>query len=151
MIELADEFFQVKNDPEQISVDEAVRSRLKLIHPRTMNEKRTKDGPVAWVLIIPTTHGIMKKFLSKKITEKELLELTPLRTSYDAIYLCSALVLPEYRGKGLAVQMTGSAVRAIMKKHPVKHLFYWAFSIEGRRVARSVAVELALPLHRRKE
>jgi hypothetical protein len=151
MVELADQFFQVKNDPDQIAVDRNTIALLKRIHPRTMNERRVKNGPIAWLLVIPTTRDVMKRFITKKITERELLEQTPLRAQYDAVYLCSALVLPEHRGKGLAGRMTLSAVRAIMKKHPVRYLFYWAFSIEGRNVARSVAKELDLPLLRRKE
>ena len=38
MIQLADEFFQTKNDPSQISVTEDVMERLKQIHPSTMSE-----------------------------------------------------------------------------------------------------------------
>ncbi len=150
MIRLAGEFFETKNDPAQISINAKSIARLKRLHPATMTERRTKKGPIAWMLVIPTTHDLMKQFISKQINEQELLYTTPLRTKYDALYLCSALVLPEHRGKGYARQLTIKAIKAIQKQHPIKHLFYWAFSVEGKKLAESVAKECALPLSQRK-
>jgi len=151
MISLAEEFFEMKNDPMQISVDEKTRTRLKKIHPSTMVEIRNKNGPIAWVLVIPTTAALMRQFVAKTIHERELFENTPLRTKYDALYLCSALVLPEHREKGLAKRLVTKAIRSIRKQHPIKYLFYWAFSKEGRNLARSAAKEFDLPLLSRDE
>lgn len=150
MIALAGEFFETKNDPAQISVNAKSIARLRRIHPATMSERRTKKGPIAWVLIIPTTHESMRQFISKLINEQELLYQTPLRAKYDALYLCSALVLPEHRGKGYAKQLTVKAIKLIKKQHPIKYLFYWAFSAAGKKLAESVAKECGLPLSRRK-
>jgi hypothetical protein len=149
MIRLAEEFFDVKNDPDQISVDEETRAKLLAIHAKTMTEVRTEDGPVVWVLVIPTTRHIMEAFLSKAINEHQLLEQTTSGERYDAVYLCSALVLPEHRRKGLAKRAAVEAVREIQKQHPVKDLFAWTFSPEGERLASSIAKELALPLRLR--
>ena len=149
MIQLAQEFFDVKNDPSQISVTEETMEKLRKIHPDTLNEKASKDGPVAWVLLLPTTNELMKQFLRNRISEQQLLEKTPVGGTYDAIYLCSALVLPEYRGKGLARKLIYRGIRFMRNQHPVKCLFFWAFSIEGSRLAASVAKELDLPLYER--
>jgi GNAT superfamily N-acetyltransferase len=151
MITLADEFFQAKNDPMQISVDEKTRTKLKKIHPSTMAEIRNKKGPIAWILVIPTTITLMQQFVDKTIHERDLLQKTPLRAKYEAIYLCSALVLPEYRGKGLAKRLVSKSIRSIRKQHPIKYLFYWAFSKEGRNLARLAAKEFDLPLLSRDE
>jgi GNAT superfamily N-acetyltransferase len=151
MIRLAEEFFEMKNDPMQISVDEKTRKRLKKIHPNTMAEIRNKNGPIAWILVIPTTVALMQQFVAKTIHERDLLEKTPLRTKYDALYLCSALVLPEHRGKGIAKRLVTKAIRNIRKEHPIKYLFYWAFSKEGRNLARSAAKTFDLPLLSRRE
>jgi GNAT superfamily N-acetyltransferase len=102
------------------------------------------------MLVIPTSRDLMKQFISKKINEQELLFTTPLRTKYDALYLCSALVLPEHRGKGYARQLTIKAIKSIQKHHPIKYLFYWAFSAAGKNLAESVAKECGLPLSRMK-
>jgi GNAT superfamily N-acetyltransferase len=149
MVQLADEFFGMRNDPSQISVDKKVIARLQRIHPATMMEKRTNQGPIAWILVIPTTNKVMKQFIMNKINEKELLKQTPLNVQYDSIYLCSALVLPEYRKRGLARKLLIKAVNSILKRHPIESLFYWEFSLAGKKLARSVASELRLPLFKR--
>ena len=149
MIQLADEFFETKNDPDQISITEEVMSRLQKIHPATLSEKKDENGPIVWILVLPTTLRLMEEFVAEQINERELLEKTPIGASYDAVYLCSALVLPEHRGKGLARGLAADAVRSIQKDHPIKHLFYWPFSPEGEKLANSIARELSLPLRQR--
>jgi GNAT superfamily N-acetyltransferase len=151
MIRLAEQFFETKSDPTQISITRESVRKLKRIHPSTLKEKKDKNGPIAWVLVIPTMHDLMHKFIAKEINEQQLLDRTPLGQSYDALYLCSALVLPEHRGKGLAKLLISRAIKSIRKQHPIKHLFYWAFSAEGRKLAASVAKEFDLPLHARKQ
>lgn len=149
MIRLADEFFETKNDPDQISVTEIVMSRLGQIHPSTLSEKRDENGPFVWILILPTTQQLMEEFITEQITERELLEKTPTGASYDAVYLCSALVLPEYRGKGFARGLAVDAVRSVQHTHPIKELFCWPFSVEGKTLAHAIARELNLPLRQR--
>jgi hypothetical protein len=149
MIRLAEEFFATKNDPEQISVNKKVMLRLKRIHPDTMTEKSTSKGPVAWILVIPTTQKLMEQFIAKKINEMELLNKTPLRANYDSLYMCSALVLPEYRRRGLAKHLMTKAIRSIQEEHPIQSLFYWPLSKEGKTLAASVAREISLPLYKR--
>lgn len=149
MIQLADEFFATKNDPNQISVTEKDRDKLLQIHSATMCEQNDGDGPIAWVLIIPTSHDIMLQFIAKNINEQELLERTPLQTTYDSIYLCSALVLSEHRGKGFAKRLACDAIRSIQINHPIKNLFFWAFSDEGEKLAAAIAESSNLPLDKR--
>lgn len=149
MIQLAEEVFAVKNDPEQLDVSQDVIERLKKIHPSTVSEYDDGKGPVAWILMIPTTIDLMNRFLEHKISEKELFELTPLNTTYDALYLCSAMVLKEYRRKGIAKQLVLSAIENIRKIHPIKALFVWAFTKEGDLGAEKVASLTSLPLYKR--
>lgn len=151
MIQLADEVFEVRTDPNQLNVDDTVIKRLKNIHPATMSEYDDGNGPVAWILAIPTTLELMNKFIEHKISEKELYELTPLNIKYAALYLCSALVLEEYRGKGIAKKLTVQAIENIKKDHPIKALFVWAFSKEGEALAEKVASITKLPLNKRQE
>ena len=54
--------------------------------------------------------------------------MTPIGASYDAIYLCSALVLEEFRRKGIAKQLALKAIEDIRKDYPVKALFVWTFT-----------------------
>ncbi|MBS1669534.1 MAG: GNAT family N-acetyltransferase [Bacteroidetes bacterium] len=149
MIELADTAFSVRTDPNQLSVEQNVIERLQQIHPSTMSDFDDGNGPVVWILVIPTTSSLMHRFINKEISEKELFELTPLDIQYDTIYLCSAMVLEEYRGKGLAKNLTMEAIENIRKEYPIKTLFVWVFSREGEALAEKIAVLTDLPLNKR--
>jgi GNAT superfamily N-acetyltransferase len=149
MMQLADTVFAVKNDPSQIDVDDKVLEQLKTIHPATVSEYDDGNGPVAWVLQIPTKLNLMNQFLENKISEKELFEQTPLDTRYEALYLCSALVLEEYRRKGIAKRLTLQAIEIIRRVHPLKALFVWTFSKEGDLGAEALAGATSLPLYKR--
>jgi GNAT superfamily N-acetyltransferase len=151
LIKLADEVFAVKNDPSQLDVNAEVLERLHLIHPDTVSAHDDGNGPVAWVLLIPTTLDLMNRFLTKEISEKELFELTPLNAPYEAIYLCSALVLEEYRRKGIAKNLALSAIENIRKTHPLKAAFVWAFTTEGDHAAEKIAQMAGLPLYKREK
>ena len=146
MIDLADEVFAAHNDPAQLEVDESVMERLEQIHPATLSDHIVGDGPVVWILLIPTTIDLMRKFVNQEITETELLDQTPLDVKYEALYLCSALVLPEYRRQGLATQVGTAAIKAICADHPIKYLFTWNFSREGEKLAQLASKNLELAL-----
>ncbi len=151
MIALAEEFFETKGDPDQIAVSEDVIERLKKIHPATLGELRDDHGPIAWMLIIPTTRHVMDRFIAGEISERALLELTERESVYDSAYLCSALVLPEYRRQGLARQLALEALQALMKEYSITALYYWAFSEEGSKFAEAIAEVLHLPVFRRRD
>ncbi len=151
MIQLAEEVFAFRTDPDQLVVTDEVRERLTALHPATLNGEENEDGPIAWMLLIPTTLEIMDGFLHKRVNERQLLELTPIPGRYEAVYLCSALVLPEYRNKGLARRLVLDAIRRMQADHPIKALFVWPFTAEGKKLARTIATELRLPLHERED
>jgi hypothetical protein len=162
MIQLADEFFATKNDPSQLTITEEVMEQLRSIHPATMGEFAKEQGPIAWTIVIPTTAAIREQFVNGKIGETELMkqtlaEIEPFAESerfnkiprFTSLYLCSALVLPEFRGKGLVKKLVCDSIRLIQKDHPIKELFVWAFSDEGKHLAKSIAASAALPLFER--
>ncbi len=91
----------------------------------------------------------MKRFLDHSINENELFELTSPGISYEAIYLCSALVLEEYRRKGITLKLTLKAIENIQKDHPIKSLFVWTFTKEGGLTAETIARLSSLPLYKR--
>ena len=149
MIQLADDVFAVRDDPDQLDVNENVLDRLRELHPSTVSEFADSNGPVAWVLLIPTSGDLMERFLKKEISEKDLFEMTKPGINYEAIYLCSAMVLEEYRRKGIAGRLTIDAIEKISEDHPIKSLFVWTFSEEGARAADSIAQLTELPLIKR--
>jgi len=151
MILLAEEVFATKNDPEQLDVNQEVIERLQRMHPLTVMEYDEGNGPIAWVLVIPSTLELMKRFLDREITERELFELTPEDSVYDALYLCSALVLYEYRRKGITKKLSVNAIEQIRRDHPLKALFVWAFSNEGDLAAETIARLTSMPLYKRRD
>ncbi len=150
MIALADEVFSYRTDPEQLDVNEAVIEKLHTLHASTLSEHVLGDGPVVWILLIPTTLETMHQFINSKITERQLLEQTKAGEMYEAIYLCSALVLPEFRRKGLAKQLTLEAIHKIQYEYPIKFLYVWPFSKEGEELSELMSEQLGLPLLARK-
>ncbi len=146
LIALADAVFDVKNDPGQLDVDGEVLARLEEIHPACVSEYADENGPAAWILMIPCTQKAMEDFLEGKISEKELYEASGPGQAFEAIYLCSALVLEEYRRNGIARRLSLKAIEKIRADYPVKTLFFWVFSEEGMACAKALAQETGLPL-----
>lgn len=151
LIQLADEVFAVKSDPSQLDVNAEVLERLYQLHPATVSAFDDGNGPIAWVLLIPTTLELMNRFLDNQISEKELFDLTPLNSAYDAIYLCLALVLEEYRRKGITRNLALKAIEDISKQHRLNAAFVWAFSPEGDLAAGKIAEVSGLPLFKREK
>lgn len=146
MLALVEEVFAVRDDPDQLRVDEEVIARLQRMHPATVGERDDGDGPVAWLLLLPTTTALMGAFVRGELTEQELYERTPERGPYQALYLCSALVLPEYRRKGITAALMRDALGRIRADQPISALFVWPFTAEGRASAQALAKAAGLPL-----
>ena len=146
MLQLADEVFATKNDPNQLDVNEEVMEHLQRIHPESIAEYDDGQGPVCWIIQIPTTRTLMEQFLANEISEKQLFELTPLDVPYQAVYLCSGMVLEEYRRKGIAKKLAFDALSKIRETHPIEALFVWAFTNEGDVASEALAQLSGLPL-----
>jgi hypothetical protein len=146
MMQIIDETFSTREDPDQLQVDESVIARLNELHPATLSEYNEGNGPIVWVLIIPTTTDLMEEFLNDEISEQQLFERTQPGMDFDCVYLCSATVLPEYRRKGLAKKMTVEAIRKVMKDFEIETLFVWPFSEGGVELAKKIAAEVGLEL-----
>jgi hypothetical protein len=138
MMQIIDEVFSTREDPDQLQVNEKVIARLQELHPATLSEYNDGNGPAIWVLIIPTVKELMEKFLRGEISEQELFDRTKPGMKFDSIYLCSATVLPEYRRKGMTLKMTVDAINAMKKDFPVEQLFVWPFSEEGKFLAQKI-------------
>lgn len=146
MMQVIEETFAIRQDSGQIQVNTAERKKLEALHPSTLSELANEEGPLIWVLLVPTTKHLMQSFLDGLISEKELLKQTPLGINYDSLYLCSVSTLPEIRGAGKSKALCLKAIRAIAADHPIQHLFVWPFSEGGLKLAQSLARELGMQL-----
>ena len=147
MMEIIDGVFETRSDPDQLQVTQNDIAKLQELHPATLSEYNEGNGPCIWILLIPTTKAIMQSFLEGNISENGILQQTRPGTAFDAIYLCSATTLPEYRGKGLTMQLVLEAIGSIRKEHSIEHLFVWPFTPEGEVLAQKVAERVGVPLH----
>lgn len=148
-MQIIEETFAMRSDPSQLQVNDKVLEKLAEIHPATLSEYNEGSGPCSWVLVIPTTAELMNDFLAGKISEQKLFDLTQPGMNYEAIYLCSATTLPEYRGKGITKKLCVDAIDKIRKDFPIKNLFVWAFTKEGDALAEAIAFKTKLPLNKR--
>ena len=149
MLELAEEVFASKNDPNQLDVNEEVMEQLQRIHPESIAEYDNGHGPICWIIQIPTTRQLMDQFLTNEISEKQLFELTPLNVPYQSVYLCSGMVLQEFRRKGIAKKLAFDALSKIRESHPIESLFVWAFTQDGDIASESLAKLSGLPLFKK--
>lgn len=143
---LIDEVFETRNDSNQLQVNQKVIKKLQQLHPSTLSELANEQGPISWVLIIPTTKSVMMEFLEGKISENDLLDKTTVGDSFESIYLCSATTLTEFRGKGATKELCIKAIKEVCKVFPIKALYVWPFTKEGEFLADRIADECGLPL-----
>ncbi len=153
MIQLANDAFDVQNDSRQLNVDETVIEKLKKLHAATVSEYIDGDGPVIWILLFPTSLELMHRFLREEISENELLDKTIEQKTIklEALYLCSALTLEEFRNKGLTKNLALEAIHKIRKDLKIKYLFVWNFSKEGAAFSKSLSKIEMLPLLERNQ
>ena len=149
MMQVIDDVFETRNDPDQLQVNSKQLLKLEKIHPATLTELTNEDGPFIWVLLIPTTTLVMNAFIAGTISEREVLEKTQPGECYDCIYLCSVTTLPEYRGKGDTKRLCLKGIERIRKDHLISTFFVWAFTKEGEFLAQSLADECKIELKKR--
>lgn len=146
MIDLAENSFNHSKNNDQIVVNEITMKKLNAIHPNTLSEYEKGDGPLAWVIIIPTTKDLMHRFLKNDINERQLLENIVINDNYNVLYLCSAMVLEEYRNKGIAKKLSLDSINSMRKDHQIESLFVWPFSQNGQKLAENISKLSNLPL-----
>ena len=149
MLALVGEVFDVRSDPDQLQVAPDVLDRLATIHPRCITQIENEDGPYCWLLGIPTTPAVMKQFLAGTISEQQLFDLTHPGDTFEAVYLCSATVLPEFRNQGIAKTAALAMISEIRLQYPIAALYYWKFTDDGQHLADALARATGLPVFAR--
>lgn len=150
---IAEGYFKTANDPEQAHITVKRARWLWRDCPECINIIKSDNMVVGSTLVLPCTTELMELFISKKINEEQLFDSIQKTVDYgsmQAIYLCSAVLIPGFRRKGLASQGLERSVRKMMAKTKIKPvLFYWAYSKEGGFLAEKVAGNLGLELKKR--
>ena len=149
MYELIDDVFDTQNDSTQLRFSESDIEKLISLSPHTLQEAANEDGPYAWISVFPTSLDFMNQFLSEQINERQLFDLTNKEDNNEVVYLCSAIVLPEFRNQGLALKLTIQAIEALQLSYPIRVALVWPFSDNGLRLAEKAAEACGLSLRAR--
>jgi len=138
ILELGEKFFNTEKDPTQIPVTRESVGKLAKLHPKAFIWKTDENGePASWSVVVPTTRKLMDEFLAKRITERQLFDMTEPAETYEAIYLCAVFTVPEQRGKGYAFDLITDAIASVPLKGE-RILFSWPISIEGEVLAKKI-------------
>lgn len=151
MMQIVNEVFHYDTDPDQLQVDEAVVEQLSAIHPATCIELNDENGPIFWLILIPTSLATMQLFLKGEISEQTLYSYALTEKVYEALYLCSIALHPNYRNKGMAVHETKQAILQLKATWPINCLYYWPLSQAGDQLAQKLALEMGLPIYKKSE
>jgi len=131
-MDIAERYFGTASDQDQIPITMESLDKLVSIDEDAILIKTDEHGePISWVVVIPTGKETMELFLDNAITEKELFDRAVAENKREALYLCAAFTVPEYRGKGYAQELFS---RAVKKFAPTREtdLFAWIYSPEGQ-------------------
>lgn len=148
MLVLAEAFFGTAQDSSQIPITRLSFEKLQALHSKTVVYRLIGSEPVSWVVVLPTSRELASKFLAGQISERDLLEMTVPVSTYEALYLCAAFTVPEYRRKGYAVRLFREALDSIPQVSNAL-LFAWPYSEEGRLLIGELEVILGRAILRR--
>lgn len=154
LLQILEGCFGTHSDPEQMAINESAGFWIKTTIPECSKIIKCGDEIVGSSFVFPTGLDLMNDFLANRINEAQLAQKTQSQNiQYDtmeAIYLCSAFIVPAHRGKNLSVESIVKSIQEIMPKNKPLPLFYWPYSLAGEAVASKVAAILNLPLFAKK-
>lgn len=150
---IAESYFMTHEDESQITVNSETASWIARNLPGSFNIIKDGNNVIGSTFVFITKEKHMSEFLTGGINERELFQRV--REEYpfrpETVYICSAVVLPEYRRMGLALSALVKSVEKIVELYqftPV--LFYWAYSPEGQRLAEKLGDTMKLQVLKRK-
>ena len=141
--QLAQDFFHTETKPDEIQISEENKRFIHKYMPDCNNIIRAEKKVIGSTFIVPCNKEIMRRFLNKKISEKDLFEEVKKKITYknfDTIYLCSSFLKKEYRGRGLAIEARIKSIKKILHGRRIKPiLFTWAQTKEGKKSVKRTA------------
>ncbi len=140
--EITEKYFGTQNDPDQIPINRDSLEKFYALSSYCLNCAYEGDKPVSWTVSIPTSLKLMNDFLEQRITEKELFNQTQTGDN-EALYICSAFTVPEFRGKGIAKVLLTEQTQAFLSDNPNMEVFTWIWSNEGDKLVKSLPDEIA--------
>lgn len=143
-----EKFFQMGIDEKQAPSTLELFRKIEKQHSSAIKCFFDGNNIVSIALSLPTSKDLAEKFLSDKITERELFALSEPMEQYGAIYFHIAFTLRPYRGRGLTAKMFEESVREI--PHSEDAIFLsWPSTDAGKKVLDKVENELNIIIRRK--
>jgi len=149
----SEEYFETEEDPAQFQPTKENILWVRKNIPDCFNAIKYKGVLIGYSFIIPCSRKLMELFLLKKLTENRLFQEVKKSAdhrNFETIYMCGAVVKPEFRRRGLASAALIKSIRKITGTRRLKPtLFYWEYSRQGGKLASYVAKILGFRLKKR--
>lgn len=141
----ANKFF---GEADNIMVEPTLDNALKTVNLDKNTYVCFKNGSdvIGWSLVLPASKNAMKKFLKEELTEKELFLDTLENKKFETLYVFAAIVMPEYRNKGLAKELLSYQIKYFKSEYEITDFFAWTFSEEGKKLVASLERELNIKI-----
>ncbi len=158
IVQMLELYFNTRKDESQSPITKAEAKWVKENIPKCVCVLCDGKKVIGLTFFLPTTKKLMKRFIEKKVSEKKLWSETKQlfnqknsNEKIDCLYLSSAFILPKYRRKSLAKKAFIQSIKKFTQTHTIKPiLFFWGFSIHGKKLAKSISRSLKLKLLERK-
>ena len=154
--EMSIEFFGMPNDPEQFQATKENRDYIYSHLRKFLNIIRFGNEIIGYSFMIPCSNNIADLFIKKRISENDLFNRVKEEriddTNFEAIYLCSSIIRPEHRRKGLALEGFVKLIKPLMEKRNFKsRFFFWGYTPAGRAAVLKLARVLNVCIEERKD
>lgn len=150
---MVENYFDTQHDPEQMQIPPpgTKTSWISARIPECGIVIKLNNAVVGSTLILPCSLTLMQGFVTGRINEAQLSEKIQEKShpyaSMQATYFCSAFIVPEHRGKNLALRALQFSIQNIhAEKLP---LFYWQYSQEGKIIAEKLKTHFGVELFAR--
>jgi len=104
---------------------------------------------IGYSLVIPSNKKLMIDFLTNKINETQLIKSNLKNVNllnFQTLYLCAAIILPEYRNQGYAKKGVLKSINYYKKSNKNIVLFSWSYSKSGNQLLQAISNTVKLPL-----
>jgi predicted GNAT family acetyltransferase len=101
---------------------------------------------IGWSVVLPTSRAEMTRFLNRGINEKELFSIAVTQKSFEALYLMAVIVLPEFRGQGVAQSLMKSQITHFREKYSINDFYSLILTREGQKFIRALERNLNISI-----
>jgi ribosomal protein S18 acetylase RimI-like enzyme len=131
--------FGTDNDPTQSPPTVEYSEKIIRIDKENVVCMKDADTLMGWSVVLPTSIQLKNLFLSRQITERELVDRATSSPQFEALYLFAVTVKPEYRRKGIGSALFARQIEYYSTSKGITSYYAYAFSLEGKKLIDSTS------------